>query len=62
LCARITSDLVDQQRQLLEDLAPGIRGAVVQVIQRLARAADARFRSGVAGACCAPDSDGVACT
>lgn len=62
LCARITSDLVDQQRQLLEDLAPEIRGAVVQVIQRLARAADARFRSRVADGCCAPDSDGVTCT
>jgi DNA-binding MarR family transcriptional regulator len=61
LCARITSDLVDQQRQLLEDLAPEIRAGVVQVIQRLARAADARFRSGVAGGCCAPDSQAVTC-
>src|SRR4029450_2411865 len=54
LCTRITSDLVDQQKQLLGDLAPEIRAGVVQVMQRLARAADARFRSGVAGGCCSP--------
>jgi MarR family 2-MHQ and catechol resistance regulon transcriptional repressor len=57
LCARITSDLVEQQKQLLGDLAPEIRAGVVQVIQRLARAADARFRSGVAGGCCSPTSE-----
>jgi MarR family transcriptional regulator, 2-MHQ and catechol-resistance regulon repressor len=61
LCARITSDLVGQQKQLLEDLAPEIRAGVVQVIQRLARAADARFRSGVTGGCCAPDSEAASC-
>jgi MarR family transcriptional regulator, 2-MHQ and catechol-resistance regulon repressor len=61
LCARITSDLVDQQKQLLEDLAPEIRAGVVQVIQRLAHAADARFRSGVTGSCCAPDSETSTC-
>ena len=61
LCARITSDLVDQQKQLLEDLAPEIRAGVVQVIQRLAHAADARFRSGVAGSCCTPDTATATC-
>lgn len=61
LCARITSDLVGQQKQLLEDLAPEIRAGVVQVIQRLARAADARFRSGIAGGCCATDTEAGAC-
>jgi MarR family 2-MHQ and catechol resistance regulon transcriptional repressor len=61
LCARISSDLVDQQKQLLGDLAPEIRAGVVQVIQRLAHAADARFRSGVTGGCCAPDSKGATC-
>lgn len=55
LCTRISTDLVEQQRQLLGDLAPEIRAAVVQVVQRLAQAADARFRSGVAGTCCTPD-------
>jgi DNA-binding MarR family transcriptional regulator len=59
LCARINADLVEQQRQLLEDLEPSVRAGVVEVIRRLARAADARFRSGVsvgaASPCCAPE-------
>ena len=57
LCARITDDLVDQQKQLLQDLDPDVRAGVVQVLRRLAQAADARFRSGVASGagatCCA---------
>ena len=57
LCARITSDLVGQQKQLLGDLTPEIRAGVVQVIRRLAQAADARFRSGVTGSCCEPDTE-----
>jgi MarR family transcriptional regulator, 2-MHQ and catechol-resistance regulon repressor len=60
LCARIGEDLVEQQKALLQDLDPEIRAGVVQVIRRLARAADARFRAGVAGgtdaACCAADA------
>jgi MarR family transcriptional regulator, 2-MHQ and catechol-resistance regulon repressor len=46
LCARITSDLVGQQKQLLQDLDPDVRSGVVEVLRRLAQAADARFRSG----------------
>jgi MarR family 2-MHQ and catechol resistance regulon transcriptional repressor len=61
LCARIISDLVEQQKQLLGDLAPEIRAGVVHVIQRLAHAADARFRSGVTGSGCAPGDDGATC-
>jgi DNA-binding MarR family transcriptional regulator len=61
LCARISSDLVEQQKQVLGDLAPEIRAGVVQVIQRLARAADARFRSGVTGGCCGPEREGATC-
>ena len=61
LCARITSDLVEQQKQLLGDLAPEIRAGVIQVIQRLAHAADARFRSGGTGGCCAPVGEGATC-
>lgn len=57
LCMRITDDLVEQQKQLLQDLDPDVRSAVVEVLRRLAQAADARFRSGVAGvegaSCCA---------
>ena len=47
LCARITDDLVGQQKDLLADLDPDVRAGVVDVIRRLARAADSRFRSGV---------------
>lgn len=55
LCERITDDLVEQQRGLLQDLDPGIREGVVNVIRGLARAADSRFRSGGStgpDACC----------
>ena len=64
LCDRITDDLVEQQKQLLQDLEPEIREGVVNVIRRLARAADSRFRSGVsAGAdtCSGPADDGTSC-
>lgn len=63
LYRRIIDDLVEQQKALLEDLDPELREGVVQVIRRLARAADARFRAGVsvgAGACCTPTEDGKA--
>ena len=65
LCARITDDLVEQQKQLLQDLDPEVRAGVVQVLRWLARAADARFRSGVAtgagAACCAPGDPASGC-
>ena len=63
LYRRITDDLVEQQKQLLQDLDPDVRDGVVKVIRGLTRAADSRFRSGVSvgsgGGCCAvgPDSD-----
>jgi MarR family 2-MHQ and catechol resistance regulon transcriptional repressor len=60
LCARITDDLVDQQKLLLQDLDPEVRAGVVQVLRRLAQAADARFRSGAAsgaGATCCTAGD-----
>jgi MarR family transcriptional regulator, 2-MHQ and catechol-resistance regulon repressor len=47
LCSRINADLVAQQRALLEDFDPAVRAGVIDVIRRLARAADARFRTGV---------------
>jgi MarR family 2-MHQ and catechol resistance regulon transcriptional repressor len=54
LCARITADLVAQQEQLLGDLSPEVRAGVINVIRRLAKAADARFRSGISAGvgCC----------
>ncbi len=65
LCARITNDLVDQQKQLLQDLDPDVRAGVVQVLRRLARAADARFRSGISGdagaTCCAAGDPASVC-
>jgi DNA-binding MarR family transcriptional regulator len=64
LCARITDDLVDQQKQLLQDLDPDVRSGVVQVLRRLAKAADARFRAGTIGgpgASCCASADEDAC-
>lgn len=57
LCARITDDLVAQQRSLLGDLDPDARAAVVTVLRRLAAAADARFRSG--SSCCVAEDPHV---
>lgn len=61
LLARITEDLVDQQKQLLQDLDPDVRTGVVRVLRRLAQAADVRFRSGTlavrGNACCGPSVD-----
>ncbi len=62
LCARITDDLVAQQKAVLQDLDPGVRSGVIQVIRRLAEAADARFRAGVstgATAACCTDRGGT---
>jgi DNA-binding MarR family transcriptional regulator len=65
LCARIGDELVGQQKQLLQDLDADVRAGVVQVLRRLAQAADARFRSGTvsgdAKPCCAPSDNSCAC-
>jgi MarR family transcriptional regulator, 2-MHQ and catechol-resistance regulon repressor len=65
LYTRITDDLVEQQKQLLGDLDPEVRAGVVQVLRRLAQAADARFRSGLAidagETCCTPGDGGPGC-
>jgi MarR family 2-MHQ and catechol resistance regulon transcriptional repressor len=55
LCARITDELVAQQRSLLQDLDVKVRAGVVQVLRGLASAADARFRikgAGCVNGCC----------
>jgi DNA-binding MarR family transcriptional regulator len=49
---KIVAELVRQQEELLADLTPEVRHAVVDVIRRLASAADARFRAGVSTTCC----------
>jgi DNA-binding MarR family transcriptional regulator len=64
LYARITDDLIEQQKQLLEDLAPDVRAGVVKVLRRLADAADARFRSGISvgtGQSCSTGDGTLAC-
>jgi MarR family 2-MHQ and catechol resistance regulon transcriptional repressor len=57
LYRRINDDLVAQQEALLADLDPDVRAGVTQVISKLARAADARFRAGcsVGDCACAPE-------
>ena len=63
LCERITSDLVERQKLVVQDIDPKVRAAVVDVIRRLARTAEARFGCAVSvatgdgadsGACCEP--------
>jgi DNA-binding MarR family transcriptional regulator len=65
LCAKIHADLVEQQRQLLQDLDPAVRAGVISVIGRLTQAADARFRSGLsvgaAAVCGVSDGDAPGC-
>jgi MarR family transcriptional regulator, 2-MHQ and catechol-resistance regulon repressor len=63
LCGRIAAELTAQQRELLADFDADVRAGVVDVIRRLARVADSRFRSGgssAGGGCapggCAPDT------
>jgi MarR family 2-MHQ and catechol resistance regulon transcriptional repressor len=66
LYERISRDLITQQHEVLQDLDPEVRDGVVEVIRRLARAAEKRFMSGVsvgkpacspgADACCEPQA------
>ncbi|MCC7178882.1 MAG: MarR family transcriptional regulator [Acidobacteria bacterium] len=56
LCARITGELVEQQKALLADLEPRVRTGVVDVVRRLARAADSRFRAGASTGHCSTES------
>lgn len=58
LCSRITDELIAQEKALLQDLAPEVRAGVVQVLRRLAAAADARFRTRAGVPCCAADGAG----
>ena len=53
LYEKINSALIDQQVDLLRGLDPQVRSVATQVIQRLARAAQSRFVSGVSVADCA---------
>lgn len=52
LYERINGALIAQQAELLRGLAPEVRAAATDVIWRLAKAAEARFVSGVSVAAC----------
>lgn len=53
LYEQINSELIDQQAQLLQDLPSEVRAGATEILQRLARAAKARFVSGVSVGSCA---------
>lgn len=61
LCGRITADLTAQQKELLADFDSDVRAGVIDVIRRLARAADRRFRSGASAASCGDDASQTCC-
>jgi DNA-binding MarR family transcriptional regulator len=63
LYERINRDLIAQQHEVLQDLDPGVRDGVVEVIRRLAQAAEKRFMSGVSvgKASCSPGADAACC-
>jgi len=54
LYEKINSALIDQHVELLSGLDPQVRAAATDVVQRLARAAQTRFVSGVSVGTCAP--------
>ena len=47
LLAKISADLVDQQKDIVRDIDPKVRAGVVDVIRRLCRSAETRFACGV---------------
>jgi DNA-binding MarR family transcriptional regulator len=55
---RIHGDLVQQQVQMIADLTPEARRAAIEVISRLARAAESKFGIGrpasAESSCCGP--------
>jgi MarR family 2-MHQ and catechol resistance regulon transcriptional repressor len=58
LYSRIHDGLVRQQAQMIEDLVPDVRRAAIEVITRLARAAESQFGIGrgatTDSSCCGP--------
>jgi len=61
LYEKINRELIAQQAELLRDLDPGVRAATTEVIQRLAKAAEARFVCGVSVGCAPGDGDTKGC-
>ena len=62
---RIHDDLVRQQAKMIEDLAPEVRRAAIEVISRFARAAESMFGIGrtasTASTCCGPSTVSNCC-
>lgn len=61
---RIHCELVQQQAQMIEDLTPDVRRAAVEVIARLARAAERKFgigRAATDSTCCGTANDSNCC-
>lgn len=54
LYQRINQELIEQQASLLRDLDPELRQGATEILRRLARAAEARFVSGVSVGNCSP--------
>ncbi|HEU0306214.1 MAG TPA: MarR family transcriptional regulator [Lysobacter sp.] len=54
LYEKINGELIAQQIELLRDLDPEARAGATEILRRLARAAQARFVSGVSVGSCAP--------
>lgn len=54
LYQRIHAELVAQQAEILAEVDPAVRAASTEILRRLARAAQARFLSGVSVGTCAP--------
>lgn len=54
LYEQINAELIEQQVDLLRDLDPELRAGATEILRRLARAAKARFVSGVSVGNCAP--------
>lgn len=57
----INRGLIAQQAELLAELDPQVRSRVTDVIRRLAKAAEARFVSGVSVGTCAPSCATTGC-
>jgi MarR family 2-MHQ and catechol resistance regulon transcriptional repressor len=60
LYERINGELIAQQAELIRGLDAEVRAGATEIIRRLARAAEARFVSGVSVGSCAPDCGPVA--
>lgn len=57
----INRELIAQQAEMLAGIDPEIRASVTDVIRRLAKAAEARFVSGVSVGSCAPSCGTSSC-